>query len=146
MNGNIYLVLALALALGFLIRFVLVYLKTKQEYVETETQKVIWQHAPELIAEAEEAYAMVEKAGQQKMQMCIDALLPLIPDAVSALFTGDVIRGIVQTVFNSMKDFADFSIDEAARKLAGKAVPAAKSPAPEPEPQKEISESEGSET
>ena len=75
---------------------------------------------PELIAEAEEAYKMVENAGKQKMQMCIDALLPLIPEAVAGIFTGDVIQRIVQTVFDSMKEFADYSIDKAAEQLAGK--------------------------
>ena len=120
MDGIMYLILGLVLALGFLIRFILVYLKAKSELIETDTEQQIWKHAPELIAEAEEAYKMVEKAGKQKMQMCIDALLPLIPEAVAGIFTGDVIQRIVQTVFDSMKEFADYSIDKAAEQLAGK--------------------------
>lgn len=120
MDGKMYLILALVLALGFLIRFILVYLKAKSALIETDTEQQIWKHAPELIAEAEEAYAMVEKAGAQKMQMCIDALLQLVPDAVTGIFTGDVIQRIVQTVFDSMKEFADYSIDKAAEQLAGK--------------------------
>lgn len=120
MNTNMYWILALALVLGFAIRFVIVYMKAKQKTIETETQQAIWKHAPELISEAEEAYASVEKAGQQKMQMCIDALLPMIPDAVAGLFTGDIIRSIVQTVFNSMKEFADFAVDKAAEQAASK--------------------------
>lgn len=118
MNTNMYWILALAMVLGFAIRFAIVYMKAKQKTIETETQQAIWKHAPELIAEAEEAYASVEKAGQQKMQMCIDAILPMIPEAVASLFTGDIIRGIVQTVFNSMKEFADFAVDKAAEQAA----------------------------
>lgn len=121
-NLNSYLILAIALALGFLLRFVLAYLKEKQNHIETETQKVIWSHAPELIQEAEEAYAQVEKAGAQKMKMCVEALLPLIPDAVSGLFTGNVIQAMVQTVFDSMKEFADFAIDKAGERAAGKSA------------------------
>ena len=118
MNTNMYLLLVLALVLGFAIRFAIVYMKAKQKTIETETQQAIWKNAPELIAEAEQAYASVEKAGQQKMQMCIDAILPMIPEAVAGLFTGDIIRSIVQTVFNSMKEFADFAVDKAAEKAA----------------------------
>ena len=132
MNTNMYWILALALVLGFAIRFVIVYMKAKQKTIETETQQAIWKHAPELIAEAEEAYASVEKAGQQKMQMCIDALLPMIPDAVAGLFTGDIIRSIVQTVFNSMKEFADFAVDKAAEQAA-----ASKKEEQKPKPPKE---------
>lgn len=118
MNTNMYLLLVLALVLGFAIRFAIVYMKAKQKTIETETQQAIWKNAPELIAEAEQAYASVEKAGQQKMQMCIDAILPMIPEAVAGLFTGDIIRSIVQTVFNSMKEFADFAVDKAAEQAA----------------------------
>ena len=60
MDGKMYLILALVLALGFLIRFVLVYLRAKSKLIETDTEQQIWKHAPELIAEAEEAYKMVE--------------------------------------------------------------------------------------
>lgn len=120
MDGKMYLIMGLVLALSFLLRFILVYLKAKSQLIETETEQQIWKKAPELIAEAEEAYAMVEKAGAQKMQMCIEALLPLIPEAVAGIFTGDVIQRMVQTVFDSVKEFAEFSIDKAAEKVAGK--------------------------
>lgn len=127
MNGSMYWMLALALALGFALRFVIVYLRTKQDYIETETEMMIYAHAPELISHAEQAYASVEKSGEQKMQMCIDELLPMIPDAVAGLFTGDVIRKIVQTVFDSMMDFANQAVDQAAKNLAQKSVTARKS-------------------
>ena len=120
MDGKTYLFMALVLALSFLLRFVLVYLKAKQELIETETEQQIYKRAPELIAEAEEAYGMVEKAGEQKMRMCIEALLPLIPDAVAGIFTGDVIQRMVQTVFDSVKEFAEYNLDKAAEKAAGK--------------------------
>ena len=120
MDGKTYLLMALVLALSFLLRFILVYLKAKQELIETETEQQIYKRAPELIAEAEEAYGMVEKAGEQKMRMCIESLLPLIPDAVAGIFTGDVIQRMVQTVFDSVKEFAEYNLDKAAEKAAGK--------------------------
>lgn len=129
MNGSMYWMLALAIALGFALRFVIVYLRAKQDYIETETEMMIYQHAPELIAQAEQAYASVEKSGEQKMQMCIDSLLPMIPDAVAGLFTGDIIRSIVQTVFDSMMDFANQAVDQAAKNLAQKSVTTRKSKA-----------------
>lgn len=129
MNGNIYWGLALALVAGFAIRFVVVYLKAKKDNIETDTERMIFAHAPELIAQAERAYASVEKAGAQKMLMCIESLLPMIPDAVAGLFTSDIIQAMIQTVFDSMKDFANLEIDEAAKKLAQKSVSTRKSKA-----------------
>lgn len=127
MNGNIYWGLALALVFGFAIRFVIVYLKVKKDNLETETERMIFAHAPELIAQAEKAYESVEKAGAQKMAMCVESILPMIPEAVASLFPGDIVQAMIQTVFNSMQDFANMAIDEAAKGLAQKSVTSRKS-------------------
>ena len=115
------------------LRFVVGYFKAKKEleYAElslTEAQVAakIEAAAPEQIAHAEAAYAEVQKAGAEKMEMCIDNLLDLVPSGMTDLFSRDVLQSIVQRAFDAVRAYTDLSIDKYSAKLAAKVVDAAK--------------------
>lgn len=91
-------------------RFITAYLKAKGEVTE---------EAAHQIAVAEEAFATMEKAGEKKMQYCIDALYDLIPTPVKLFLTRQMIGEIVQRVFDNVEKYKDAWIDKAASELVG---------------------------
>lgn len=115
------------------LRFVIGYYRAKRdlEYTElslTEAQITakIEAAAPEQIAHAEAAYSEVQKAGAEKMEMCIDNLMDMVPGSMVDLFSRDLIRSIVQRAFDAVRAYADLSIDKYSAKLAAKVVEATK--------------------
>lgn len=96
--------------LGAVARFITAYLKAKGEVTE---------EAAHQIAVAEEAFATMEKAGEKKMQYCIDALYDLIPAPVKLFLTRQMIGEIVQRVFDNVEKYKDAWIDKAASELIG---------------------------
>lgn len=97
--------------LSVVAQFVSAYLKAKGHITE---------EAAHQIAIAEEAFATVEKAGERKMQLCIDALYGMVPSQVKLFLTREMIGEIVQRVFNSVEKYKDAWIDKAAHDLVGK--------------------------
>ncbi|MBQ6369694.1 MAG: hypothetical protein IJI45_04685 [Anaerolineaceae bacterium] len=109
------------------LRFVVGYYRARKELEEaeailTETQVMakIEASAPEQIAHAEAAYIEIQKAGAEKMEMCIDNLLDLVPGRMTEYFSRDLIRSIVQRAFDAVRAYADISIDKYSAALAAK--------------------------
>lgn len=96
--------------IGMVAQFIGAYLKAKGAVTE---------EAAHQIAVAEEAYATMEKAGEKKMQYCIDALYDLIPAPVKLFLTRQMIGEIVQRVFDNVEKYKDAWIDKAASELIG---------------------------
>lgn len=101
---------AVLFVLGVVAKFITAYLKAKGEITE---------EAAHQIAVAEEAYAAMEKAGEKKMQFCIDTLYDLIPAPIKLFFTREMIGEIVQRVFDNVEKYKDAWIDKAAQELVG---------------------------
>lgn len=97
--------------LSVVAQFISAYLKAKGHITE---------EAAHQIAIAEEAFATVEKAGEKKMQLCIDALYGLIPAQVRIFFTREMIGQIVQKVFDEVEKYKNVWIESSAEKLAQK--------------------------
>ena len=97
--------------LSVVAQFISAYLKAKGAITE---------EAAHQIAVAEEAFSTVEKAGEKKMQLCIDALYGMIPSQVKLFFTREMIGEIVQRVFDNVEKYKDAWVEEAAQDLAGK--------------------------
>ena len=97
--------------LGAVARFITAYLKAKG---------VVTEEAAHQIAVAEEAFATMEKAGEKKMQYCIDALYDLIPAPVKLFLTREMIGEIVQKVFDQVEKYKDVWIEAAAESIIGK--------------------------
>lgn len=97
--------------LSVVAQFISAYLKAKGHITE---------EAAHQIAVAEEAFSTVEKAGEKKMQVCIDALYGMIPAPVKMFFTREMIGQIVQKVFNQIEKYKDVWVEAAAQDLAGK--------------------------
>lgn len=102
---------AVLFVLGVVARFITAYLKAKG---------VVTEEAAHQIAVAEEAFATVEHAGKQKMELCIDALYGLIPAQVRIFFTREMIGQIVQKVFDEVEKYKNVWIESSAEKLAQK--------------------------
>ena len=96
--------------LSVVAQFIGAYLKAKGEVTE---------EAAHQIAVAEEAFATMEKAGEKKMQFCIDTLYDLIPAPVKLFLTREMIGEIVQRVFDNVEKYKDAWIDKAASELIG---------------------------
>ena len=101
---------AVLFVLGAVARFITAYLKAKG---------VVTEEAAHQIAVAEEAFATVEHAGKQKMELCIDVLYGMIPSQVKIFFTREMIGEIVQRVFDNVEKYKDAWIDKAASELIG---------------------------
>lgn len=97
--------------LSVVAQFISAYLKAKGHITE---------EAAHQIAVAEEAFATVEHAGKQKMELCIDALYGLIPAQVRIFFTREMIGQIVQKVFDEVEKYKNVWIESSAEKLAQK--------------------------
>lgn len=102
---------AVCFILSVVAQFIRAYLKAKGEITE---------EAAHQIAVAEEAFATVEHAGKQKMELCIDALYGLIPAQVRIFFTREMIGQIVQKVFDEVEKYKNVWIESSAEKLAQK--------------------------
>lgn len=96
--------------IGIVAQFISAYLKAKG---------VVTEEAAHQIAVAEEAFATVEHAGKQKMELCIDALYALIPAPVRMFFTRGMVGEIVQKVFDQVEKYKDVWVQSAAEKLVG---------------------------
>ena len=101
---------AVCFILSVVAQFIGAYLKAKGEITE---------EAAHQIAVAEEVYASAEKAGQKKMQLCIDTLYELVPYQVRLFLTREMIGEIVQKVFDQVEKYKDVWIDKAASELIG---------------------------
>lgn len=110
---------ALAFA-AFALRFRNAYLKARNEILIAETGESLAAAAPEAIAKAEAAMAEVEKAGDIKMQMCIEALMLFVPAQLTNVFGTEVIREIVQRAFDAAEDYAEIHVEKAAKAFATK--------------------------
>lgn len=64
----------------------------------------------ELIADAEERFSNVEKAGAEKMAWVIAQIYAFIPAWLKPFLTTEKIQAIVQTVFDNIKAFADIQV------------------------------------
>lgn len=94
--------------IGIVAQFISAYLKAKG---------VVTEEAAHQIAVAEEAFATVEHAGKQKMELCIDVLYGMIPSQVKIFFTREMIGDIVQKVFDQVEKYKDVWIDKAASEI-----------------------------
>ena len=97
--------------LSVVAQFIRAYLKAKGEITE---------EAAHQIAVAEEVYSTVEKAGERKKNLCIDALYDMIPAQVRIFFTREMIGQIVQKVFDEVEKYKNVWIESSAEKLAQK--------------------------
>ena len=96
--------------IGMVAQFIGAYLKAKGAVTE---------EAAHQIAVAEEVYASAEKAGEKKMQLCIDTLYELVPYQVRLFLTREMVGQIVQKVFDQVEKYKDVWIDKAASELIG---------------------------
>lgn len=102
---------AVCFILSVVAQFIRAYLKAKGEITE---------EAAHQIAVAEEVYSTVEKAGERKKNLCIDALYDMIPAPVKMFFTREMIGEIVQKVFDQVEKYKNVWIESSAEKLAQK--------------------------
>lgn len=116
----VYIALAVLIVIALATRFYRAFVLAKNELLIAETGHALAAAAPAEIAAAEAALAAVEKAGEQKMKMCIDALMLLVPEKLMDVFGEDVIRGIVQNAFDAAEDYAKIAAEKAAQKIAKK--------------------------
>lgn len=68
------------------------------------------------IAEAEELYKDITKAGGQKFTWVVDTLHDLIPPPLKMLITKKCIEKIVQSSFDAVEDYAKMQLDMALGK------------------------------
>lgn len=68
------------------------------------------------IAEAEELYKDVTKAGGQKFSWVVDALHDLIPPPMRMIITKKCIERIVQSSFDTLENYAKMQLDMAVEK------------------------------
>ena len=101
---------AVCFILSVVAQFIRAYLKAKGEITE---------EAAHQIAVAEEVYSTVEKAGERKKNLCIDALYDMIPAPVKRFFTREMIGEIVQKVFDQVEKYKDVWVEAAAQELVG---------------------------
>lgn len=125
-NYYFYIAFAAMIAFALIIRFYIAYVRAKNEIAIAETGIALVAAAPAEIANAEQALAAVEKAGEQKMQMCIDGLMLLVPEQLKTVFGEDVIRGIVQNAFDAVDGYAKVAAEKAAKKVATRKKTASK--------------------
>ena len=64
----------------------------------------------ELIADAEERFSNVEKAGAEKMAWVVAQIYAFIPAWLKPFLTTEKIQAIVQAVFDKIKAFADIQV------------------------------------
>lgn len=83
--------------------FIVTYLKSKQNLLKK---------AGEFINKAEEDYASVSKAGQEKFNWVVATLHSLLPAPMRLFISEQVISEIVQRVFDSMAEFATKQLDK----------------------------------
>lgn len=121
-DAHIYVTVAgiFLLIVALAIRFYRAYVITKNELMIAETGMALVAAAPSEIAAAEQALASVEKAGEEKMNLCIDALMLLVPSKLTDVFGREVVRDIVQKAFDAADDYAKVAAEKAAQKLAKK--------------------------
>jgi len=74
------------------------------------TSKVVREFVAQLIADAEERFSNVEKAGAEKMAWVIAQIYEFIPAWLKPFLTTEKIQAIVQTVFDKIKAFADLQV------------------------------------
>lgn len=84
-----------------------------------ETIKEITAKANDYIVEAEQAYVDSTKAGGEKFEYVVNALMDLIPDQIEGFITRDLVSSIVQSAFESIEKYAQTQLDE----ILGKKVP-----------------------
>lgn len=84
-----------------------------------ETIKEITAKANDYIVEAEQAYVDTTKAGGEKFEYVVNALMDLIPDQIEGFITRDLVSSIVQSAFESIEKYAQTQLDE----ILGKKVP-----------------------
>lgn len=77
-----------------------------------ETVKELTAKANDYIVEAEEVYVDSTKAGGQKFEYVVDALMKLIPDQLEVIITREMVSEIVQKAFNSLEQYAQTQMDE----------------------------------
>lgn len=101
---------AVCFILSVVAQFLAAYLKAKGAITE---------EAAHQIAVAEEVYSTVEKAGERKKNLCIDALYDMIPAPVKMFFSREMVGQIVQKVFDQVEKYKDVWIQAAAEELVG---------------------------
>ena len=116
----VYIIAAVLFLIAIGITFYMAFVRARNALSIAETGKMLAAAAPAEIAAAEKALAAIEKAGEQKMQMCIDALMLIVPEKLKSVFGADVIRGIVQNAFDATEEYAKIAAEKAAKKLANK--------------------------
>jgi len=133
LNLELVIIVLVLAVIAASLRFVVGYFKARKELeaaelsiTEAQVTAKIEAAAPEQIAHAEAAYREVQKAGAEKMEMCINNLLDLVPSGMTDLFSRDLIRSIVQRAFDAVRSYADLTIDKYSAQLAAKVVEATK--------------------
>ena len=98
----------------FLIGAAVTYLKNSQSL----TIAKIKSKAPEIIAQAEQEYASVTKAGGEKMEWAIDRLYVFVPVWLQPVLTRKAVQDIVQFVFDCLESYARQQLDRLTDKVA----------------------------
>ena len=89
--------------LWIILGFFATYVKTRTDIIET---------AEGLIAQAEEAYADVNKSGSQKMKYVVSIIMNMIPSPFQVIFDEETVEKIVQGVFDSIDKYAQVQLDK----------------------------------
>lgn len=84
-------------------------------YLKTYTN--VSKKVANLIAEAEEMYKEYTKAGEDKMAWCIAQLNTFIPKPLKIVLTDEVLRLLIQNVFDSIQDYINVKKIELADKI-----------------------------
>ena len=84
-------------------------------YLRTYTN--VNKKATALIAEAEEQYKGYTKAGEDKINWCVTQLNKVIPKSMKLILTDEVLKSIVQNVFDNIEAYANVKKVEVADKI-----------------------------
>lgn len=84
-------------------------------YLRTYTN--VLDKVAEFIAMAEKEYEAYSGAGEQKMQFCIQQINNLLPKAIKVVLTDEILRSIVQNVFDQIKIYSDIQKQKLADKI-----------------------------
>lgn len=84
-----------------------------------QSKSKLKEKATSLIAEAEEVYIDVTKAGGVKHQYVVDKLYELTPAYFKIIITKDVISNIVDNTFGAVEEYAKIRLDKVTDKISG---------------------------